>query len=117
MTDKSNDSITLVKGGEGTVSASVTLNGTKNKNETATVTIVVSNPHDFDVTLETLIFTRDQNKNEAGVEYITIEHSFVEGTEIKAGQTYSFTVTATCNATSANAVTENFAMQFKAVSQ
>lgn len=105
--------IGLTTKGQNTISLSVSLTGFEKVNDKAVVNVTVKNPHDFDVELNTLVFTQDTNKvNEAGIQYITISHNFDEGREVKAGESYTFQITALCQATSADSVTQNFKLEF-----
>ena len=106
--------VTLTKSGTGTITLTTNLAGFKSVGDTATVTVIVSNPHDFDVQLNTLSFKADGKTNADGVRYLNVEHTFVEGTTVEAGDTYEFTFTVTCGATSASTVNENFTLQFYA---
>ena len=107
-----NSGITLTKGGEGTNALSIKLSGFKAVNETATVTVVIENPHDFDVTVKKVQLVRDEKKNASGITYLEVSEDF--GTTVRsipAGQTTTFTFTVTCKASSADAVTENFELR------
>lgn len=108
------DGVTLTRSGQGTITLTANLAGFKTVGDTATVTVIVSNPHDFDVKLNTLTFKADEKKNADGVRYLNVTHTFVEGTTIEAGDTYEFAFTVTCGATSASTVNENFTLQFYA---
>lgn len=116
LTDNSGGKITLNKNGENSDALSIKLDGFKEVGDTATVTVVISNPHDFDVKVDLVTFTSDNKKNGAGVEYLDVTHTFpAEGITIAHNQSnYTFTFTVTCGASTPDPITENFELKLLA---
>ena len=112
-----NELITLNKGGENTNALSIKLAGFKNVGDKAVVTVTIYNPHDFDVTVDLVTFTSDDKKNGTDTdakEYLQVTHNYPQSKSIGAQETFDFTFTVECQATSADAVTENFELKLLA---
>ena len=90
--------------------------GFQNAEDTETITVTVSNPHDFDVKLTDVVITQPTAQNNKGDAIFTVTAPTLEANPtVTAGSTTEFDVTITCNATSADAITENpFTITFKA---
>ena len=122
----SEDVVTLDVTGEGTDTLRVALNGFSHAGHYVDLDIVISNPHDFDVTLTNLKWSNDGDANEDDIPYFLFES--LDGSEIdiedcdgeldiemEKNSTKTIKLRITCNATSPEDVTENFKLEFKAV--
>lgn len=94
--------------GEGTKAATVDVTGFERVNEYALVTVVVENPHEFDVNLTVKDLVIANNIISGTDEYFTIEYEGSLPTSIAATSTASFQIRITANVITPDAHTSNF---------
>lgn len=106
--DSSGAHIVASATGEGTKSANVDVTGFEKIGEYALVTVVVENPHEFDVNLTVKDLVIANNIISGTDEYFTIEYEGDLPTTIAATSTAEFQIRITANVITPDAHTSNF---------
>lgn len=104
--------------GVGTKTLEINMSGFVHAGHKVVIDVVVTNPHDFDVTLINGNITQDGAQNPAGVECFKIEvvdDALAANPVVsKNNGTVEFQIVVTCMATSPVDLTENFTISFDA---
>ena len=115
-TAESEGAVTLAQPvvGEGVMALTLNTSGFLAKNDKAVVDVTVKNPHDYAVRISDVKdIIQDHKTAENGDEFFKIETSgLAKDAKIAAGETMSFKVIVTCQATSGIAISENFRIVF-----